>query len=103
MNIPNQIEQAIIGIEQIVSGVQKSYLRDVGRYWNFEEGYIGMDAVLPGLSITFARYTHGTFGEGWILRCRFTDGTDTVEKILDHGPGGFTTDWADVTPLAPGP
>lgn len=103
MNIPTQIDTAITGIDHIVVGVQASYLRAVGRYWNFEEGYINMDALIPGLSITFERYTNGIFGEGWLLRCRFTDGTDTSEKVIDHGPGGFSTEWTVLPPPSLGP
>lgn len=98
MTIPDQVNLAIVGIMHIVSGVQDSYLRDVGRYWNFEQGFIGMEALVPGLSITFERYTNGTLGEGWMLRARFTDGTNISERVVDHGPGGFDSDWTDVTP-----
>lgn len=100
MTIPPQIDAMIPGLVTIMGQFAESYRRDMreatGRdcYPNWEAGMLPLSAIAPGLSVAVERYNVGGEAPGWFMWVRFTDGTETMQKVIDNGPGGFGSDWA---------
>lgn len=100
MTIPPQIDGIVSGLVTIMGQFSESYRRDVreatghDRYPNWEAGMLPLTAIAPGLSVAVERYNMGGNSPGWLMRVQFTDGTETMRKVIDSGPGGFGSDWA---------
>ena len=92
MNIPDIVNAVAAGIDAQAASFQTQNLREFGRYANDERGWVDVSNLCPGLSYMTERYANQD-GEGWLMRLRYTDGTDTANKVIDHGPGGFGSEW----------